>query len=638
VNGDDPFATLLAVLQQQIAAWSHTPTTPDHLLSDLNATVEGLRAQHQALREDYHDLVHRFEEQTTRLHAITERLHTETAARKQREEEVRQAALVCEQRIAERTEALRESEERYRTLVETSPSAILLTDRDSTIHFCNQQAATLFGYPHVDELRGRKGTDLVSPEMSLDPLPYVQMIADSGTVRNMEYLLQRRDGSRFPAEVSSSVITNARGSPVSLIIVVQDISERKQAEEMVRRAYEDLTTLNQRLNQSRNLLQAVFDGLRDGLVLLDRAGVMQMVNQAMARLLGSTPEALVGSRFQIPGSRFQVPGHAPTRRTRYRAPDGSIRILDIQTTVLYTPDQAIEQVIVHVLDVTEHVQLQSRAIENERFTASGRLAASVAHEINTPLQSLDFSLEMAQVAGGTRVPALLTDAREEVQRIARIVRQLLDLYHPRTTAYGLVDMNALLERVLLLAGKWVRDQGVVVACTLLPDSPPVWGHADNLLQVLTNLTLNAVQAMPDGGLLRIQTGVISNLDLAGNAWPVAGTRTMATNLATRGDAHTYRSSDSSDLSGLSGSSGSSRQSLVIEITDTGRGIHPGLQERIFEPFVTTREEGTGLGLSISLQIVKQHNGTLTVRSQLGKGSTFTVMLPLLPPSPTKGEV
>jgi PAS domain S-box-containing protein len=366
------------------------------------------------------------------------------------------------------TERRRASEERYHMLVETVPDAVLITDQDNTIRFCNQQASSLFGYTTPNELCGKKSTRLVvgaQPNESLESFSNRPAI---GSVRRMEYTMRRKDGSQFPAEVSCSMLTPSREEAVSFIIVVRDLSERKK--------------------------------------------------------------------------------------------------------------------------------LQMQIVESERFAASGRLAATVAHEINTPLQSLDFSLEMAQIASESQRRTFLEEAREEIQRIAQIVRQLLDFSRPSTTTHGPIAINTLIERTLLLTSKWIRDQGIVVERNLTPDIPILWGHPDELIQVLLNLLLNAIHAMPDGGKLTVGTRLKKR-----KHYPPP----------------TATSNDKQSTHLL----------LVIDVTDTGCGINPNLQERIFEPFVTTRENGTGLGLAISTQIVQKHGGSIKVKSQTGQGSTFTIVLP-----------
>ncbi|NJN65927.1 MAG: response regulator [Chloroflexaceae bacterium] len=375
-----------------------------------------------------------------------------------------------------------------------------------------------------------------------------------------------------------------------------EIERRKQAEQTITAAYTDLEATNEHLLRSRNLLRAIFDGLEDGLLLLDQHGTVLALNKAMAGLFGSTPEALVNHAWDTLSAHivsdfpFQIAtqalayGTSERQRIRYRHPDGTIRALDIQTIVPNYPAHTIDQVILHVVDVTEHLLLQAQVIENERFAANGRLAASVAHEINTPLQSLELSLQIAQTSLDTDRNLFLRDAREELQRVGRIVRQFLDLYRPGSTACSVVDINTLIERILLLTGKQIRDRKITIERSLQDKLPPIWGHADELIQVLLNLTINAIDAMPDGGTLRVCT-------------------------------HAHPSPSAPTLTAI--------------ISDTGVGISPDLLLRIFEPFVTTKENGTGLGLSISRQIVRQHGGDITVQSQSGMGSTFTVVLPIV---------
>lgn len=409
---------------------------------------------------------------------------------KERTNELVQANLSLQSEIAGRKmieEALRQSEEQYRTLVETSPSAIILSDTAGTIRFCNQQAAILFGFSRAEKLCGKSHQDLVAP--NTPNAPYMEGIASNhlslhitpqssipiAHTRNIEYTMQKADGTRFPAEVSSSVITNQQHEPIALIIVVQDISERKL--------------------------------------------------------------------------------------------------------------------------------LEARVIENERFAAGGRLAASVAHEINTPLQTIQTNLKLLVTKCQDEESAMfLNDALEEIKRIGRIVRQLLDLYRPATATYGPVDMAALIGRILLLIGKRIRDQRVSIVANLPEDLPSIRGRTDELMQVFLNLFVNALDAMPDGGTLTVW----AKLDLP----EIMRRYHYPLNIAESISPH-----------------------LVIGVSDTGCGVAPEWQSRIFEPFISTKRDGTGLGLSISSGIIEQHGGKIILESQVGAGSTFFVILPLTGPQP-----
>jgi PAS domain S-box-containing protein len=546
-------------------------------------------------------------------------IFTNALQRKWAETALQQAHNDLEAQVAQRTAALIQanrrlelSEERYRTLVETSPSAILLTCLNGSISFCNQQAAHLFGYTSVETLCGLNGRAL-SDLIAFDPLQgeprrHIKNIVAAVHMRNIEYTMRKKDGSQFPAEVSSSVVTDCQGNPTSLIVVVHDITERKRSQQALTRANNELADLNAMLSRSRDLLRAIFDGLQDGLLLLNGSGDVQSVNRAFAALLDTTPEKLIGQPWHalypriapdFPGHRVltphpdALPGHG--LRTRYRSPDGAIRILDAQAIALHHDDHSIAHIIVRIGDVTENVQLQERLLQNERFAASGRLAASVAHEINTPLQAVQTFLELVPLAPDQHErDSYLGNALEETQRMGQIVRNLLNLYRPGATVAGPVDINILLERLLLLIGKLLRDKRISIERSLAPDLPACMGRSDQLMQVLLNLMVNAIDATDSGGSIAICTRLAA------------------------ADAPARQPQENQ------------QQMLVVEIRDTGCGIAPDLQARIFDPFVTTKEKGTGLGLSISRQIMQQHGGDILLTSQPGAGSTFMLTLPCTP--------
>jgi signal transduction histidine kinase len=163
---------------------------------------------------------------------------------------------------------------------------------------------------------------------------------------------------------------------------------------------------------------------------------------------------------------------------------------------------------------------------------------------------------------------------------------LLDLYRPGSATPDPVPLHALIERIVLLLNKRMRDQGVQIVLDLAANNAPICGYIDELMQVLLNLIVNALDAMPEGGTLRIQTTIKSQ------------------HIA-------------------------NQQQVSIAISDTGSGIDPAVQARIFDAFVTTKAHGTGLGLAISNQIIQQHGGAITIDSQPGRGSTFTIWLPLM---------
>jgi two-component system NtrC family sensor kinase len=215
----------------------------------------------------------------------------------------------------------------------------------------------------------------------------------------------------------------------------------------------------------------------------------------------------------------------------------------------------------------------------------------VAHEVNTPLHTIKTSLYLADRADEAQRSTYLTLAQEEIDRIGHILRQLLDLYRAGSGSPVEIDCNAQIERMLLLTGSTLARHGIHVQRDLQPDLPPLLGHTEQITQVLINLILNAVDAMPSGGELAIRTGVM----------PAACQDTPPESQA---------------------------GTLFIELSDTGIGMAAEVQARIFEPFFTTKPDGSGLGLAVSQKLIRQHGGSLTVQSTPEAGSTFLITLPL----------
>ena len=267
---------------------------------------------------------------------------------------------------------------------------------------------------------------------------------------------------------------------------------------------------------------------------------------------------------------------------RMLAADGRTVWLRDIVTVVVENDQPVRLRGVMV-DITSQKEMQAAMLQSERLAAMGRLAATIAHEINNPLQSIVGCLDLAEEgrAEGRDIGRYLKVAREEVRRLQRIVGQLRELYRPETGEREPADLNRLVEEVLALCDRPCRDGRIALDWHPAAGLPPVVVAADRIKQVFLNLLLNAIEAMPEGGPLRVR--IVRSEQPAG---------------------------------------------VRIEFQDSGIGIAPESLPRLFEPFYSTKPRGSGLGLFISYRIVQEHGGTITVDSRPGEGSTFTVWLPL----------
>jgi len=243
---------------------------------------------------------------------------------------------------------------------------------------------------------------------------------------------------------------------------------------------------------------------------------------------------------------------------------------------------------------------QAQLVQAEKMAALGRLIGSISHEINNPLQAIHGSLTLIEevVEGGLRPEKLkhyVGIAEQSAERITNIVRRVREFYRPASQAMRPTDVRTVLEAVLELADNQLKRGNVAVEQERVGDLPLVQANADELQQVLLNLVLNAVDAMAapaaggaHGGTLRVHMG--------------------QDRMQTR--------------------DGSAQPAVRIEVSDTGDGIPPELLPHIFEPFTTTHPDKMALGLSISYAIIESRGGQMTVTSQVGVGTTFTILLPV----------
>jgi len=242
----------------------------------------------------------------------------------------------------------------------------------------------------------------------------------------------------------------------------------------------------------------------------------------------------------------------------------------------------------------EQEKTRAQLIQVEKLSALGRLAATIAHEINNPLQAVQNSLTLIEeeMEGGQRrdkVNRYLKVAEGEVERISNIVRRMRDYYRPAHERLQPTDLLAVLDSVLDLSGKELQHRHVAVERLYSGNLPLVQANPNHLKQVFLNLVLNAVDSMPTGGTLRIRAS-------QGETQPDGAQQPQP--------------------------------AVRVEISDTGQGMPPEVLTRLFEPFFTTKEQGAGLGLSISYSIVEAHDGQITVSSEVGSGTTFEVLLPV----------
>ena len=382
-----------------------------------------------------------------------------------------------------------------------------------------------------------------------------------------------------------------------------------------------LQTVLQQLARERSFLETLFNTIEDGVLVVDKAGRIVYFNQAVTRFLGLQPdvEGRPVTDF-IPEfewqkiARFDAAGGQGVVRHEFEVHYPRTRFLRLYAAPLDGGATGSAGVALILHDATEARQQTFEAIESERVQALTLLAASVAHEIGNPLNALEIHLQLIErevrklksasagapptrSASRSRVrlvaPAaesdaddsirkleqFLTVARGEVNRLDYIVKQFLEAIRPTPPQLKPASLNEVVQRTLDLLKPELDNRNLNVKTRLARDLPLTPIDVAQIQQVLLNLIRNAMQAMTKGGALAVQTG-----EGAEGVW--------------------------------------------VSVADTGGGIPQEMINRIFEPFYTTKKKGSGLGLMIVQRIVRAHFGRIEVESQVGRGTTFRIWLPL----------
>ena len=368
------------------------------------------------------------------------------------------------------------------------------------------------------------------------------------------------------------------------------INLRRQLESRVAKQMTELKASDRRF-------RSIFEQADLGIVLAGLDGNVLQVNPTMQRLLSidGTPcqDRPFLKLFDIPDADHSIAEldrellqglrEHYRRQQRFIHADRSPGWLLISGTVVRDEQGQPAFVLYLVDDITGRKQTEAALLHAERLTIAGRLAASLTHEINNPLQSVIGFLGLANEAygAGDDIGRYLQLAIQELRRVSRTVARLRGLHLPsRSEERQPVNIGALVETVVSLSSQQCAGQHVECTTELQPDLPLVAAVPDRVQQVFLNLVLNAIDAMPEGGRLQI-TVTLTDSPLG----------------------------------------------VKVSFEDTGMGMTAQVLDKVFDPFYSTKSDGLGLGLFISRDIVEQYGGRITAESRLGEGSRFAVWLP-----------
>jgi PAS domain S-box-containing protein len=358
--------------------------------------------------------------------------------------------------------------------------------------------------------------------------------------------------------------------------------------------------------RSEATARAVLESASEGIILIDGAGRITLMNRAAEGMFGYDRRELLGQALENLLPERARRGHVTHRNGYFEEPrvrpmgigldlagrrkDGSEFPLEISLSHVDSPDGGVAMAF--ITDITERKRIEGQLQrqrevlhQSEKLAALGTMAAGIAHEINNPLGIITTRIEVMLLdAEQKQLPSQVLEDLQVLhrasQRVARIAASLRSFARHTPGDRVPLDLNAVVEESLLLMQKPLAADNVQVAISLDRSLPSILGEASSLHQVLMNLMTNAREAMPDGGQIRLETAAAER-----PGW------------------------------------------IRLSVMDTGEGISSAALSKVFDPFFTTKRTGTGLGLSVTYGIIQEHGGTVEVQSRPGAGTTFILSFP-----------
>lgn len=514
------------------------------------------------------------------------------------------AAAVQTERLNDAVTKLQRERQWVESIMKSVADPIVLTNLDNEILLQNRRAEELFsGSKNASEGKRRA---LEMNDLLFSAYLSSAAVGSEEVVGRDLILVDPLEGADIHFEVISTPASNARGERIGMVSIFRDVTDLRRANEELGRNFVKLQQAEAEARRERDRLDLILENVGHPIAVCDTSGTFILFNTRAERLFQETEvtpaRAARATRANSVKLTSFISGLASETQTGRQA---EIELIDPETgdtlpmeitSAEVTDAKGQVTAVVSILhDLSEIRELERRRVEqqlfeSEKLAAVGRLAASIAHEVNNPLEAIKNSLYLLTNSRSEESNLRFLDvARKETERVSHIIRQMLG-FARRSGEVEWVNVNQVLEETLVLIEKKLKQTGVRVARLFDTELPPIRARADQLRQVFLNLILNAQQAIEGEGEVRIKT-------------------------------ERYEQA--------------LQPTISIQISDSGRGISEMDVTRIFEPFFSTRTKGTGLGLWVTQDIVRHHGGRIEVTSTEGKGTTFNIILPV--DSPTLSE-
>ena len=494
------------------------------------------------------------------------------------------------------------------TVMQSMADPVILTDAQQRVVMLNKSAERFFKVP--DEI-----TEGLVRAVELNNLLFSAALGSRLSLDRESHgdltLVDTSEGEEMLFEAVSAPTYGPDGAHIGTVTVMRDVTQLRRADRELHANYEKLREVEETVRQDRDRLNLIIENVGDPIVVCNREGAIVLMDPLAQELFGAmdaeapaTPGisgpalaklqarndttfgAYIGSFIAANAARDSAPLwlYNPGHRQDIEYDGRSGKIFDERGQLVYTVTVLRD---LSALRRVEQLKIERRMLEIEKFAATGRLAATIAHEVNNPMEAIKNAIYLLAGSIPENARPVYNILKAETERVARVVRQMLGLYRSNEQVKP-VNVNSIIEDTLSLLHHELEKGRVEVRTDLRP-LPDAIISADQVRQVLSNLVINAKDAMPEGGKLTIRTRYIPG----------------------RGDLRAW---------------------VRLLVADTGVGIPPEMIRTVFEPFVTNKgEKGTGLGLWIVKGIIEHHTGKLRVKSKPGQGTVFCVDLPVAKP-------
>ncbi len=489
------------------------------------------------------------------------------------------------------------SKDILKDIFESMEGGVLTINEEGQITSFNHSAEEITGYTKEEAL-GQNCCDILRTEICEEVCPLEKTIKTGKPIYNYEIVIENKSGEEVPVNITSSPLRDQSNTIIGAVENFRDLTKHKG--------------LWGKLREERNRAQQYLNIAGVIIVAINETGNVTLINRKGTEVLGFkeneilcknwfdlvVPEALRQKRKQtfaavMAGKTKELEDYENLIVTKA----GEERIIDWHNTTITDESGHIYGTLSSGEDITMRKQTEAELIRTEKLASLGQLAASVAHEVNNPLAGIlvYVSLLLKKYSDQTiqteSTEKQLLKMKSELERTTRIIKNLLDFSRQSEPNIRAIEVNATIEASLQLVEHQINLESIRLEKNLDPTLPPIRADFEKIQQVLINIILNAIQAMSDGGTLTITTS-----------------RAAETKV-----------------------NGLMKDTVKIDIADTGIGIPEENLSKLFTPFFTTKEKGKGVGLGLPVVhgIIKQHGGRIDVDSQPDLGTTFTLYLEVM---------